>query len=146
MDKQIDRHPKYFEGILQLRNPTQQIIDFVADTVDSKSDVWIARTVKQKDGVDIFLSSNKFLREIGRMLKTKFHGELLESKRIFTRNSYTSKDVYRGCILFKHYDVKKGDILTIRGDEIEVLGVGKYIMGRYVSNHQKVRLKFDQLR
>ena len=32
--KQPDKHAKYFEGILQLRNPSPELIKYVAKTID----------------------------------------------------------------------------------------------------------------
>jgi len=135
--------PKYFEGVLQLRNPNQKIIDFVADYIEEKG-AWIAKTTKQKNGVDLDLSSNKVLREIGKRLKNRFPGSLVESKSLFTQNRLTSKKVYRGCVLFKHFDVKKGDTIKFKGEDITVIKVGKDILGKN-SENKKIHVRFEQL-
>ncbi|MFH1683018.1 MAG: NMD3-related protein [Candidatus Woesearchaeota archaeon] len=141
----MNKNPQYFEGVLQLRNPTQKIIDFVADRVEENEDVWIAKTVKHKTGLDLYMSSNKFLLKIGKRLKEKFPGKLLKTKTLFTQHRLTSKKVYRGCILFKNYSVKKGDVLDIRGDSIKVISVKKDIFGKNTKTNKKVHIRFDQL-
>jgi NMD protein affecting ribosome stability and mRNA decay len=142
----MDKNPQYFEGTLQLRNPTQEIIDFVADLVEKKEGAWIAKTKKSKNGIDLYLSSNKFLKEIGKRLKENFPGELVHSSSLFTKNRLTSKEVHRGCVLFRYIPVKKGDIVTIRGEEIEILALGSKILGKSKETNRKVRLEFSDLR
>jgi NMD protein affecting ribosome stability and mRNA decay len=95
-DKRNVNNPQYFQGILQLRNPTQEIIDFIADEIEKRNGrVWIAKRkeLKNEKGVDLYLSSNQFLKEIGKKLKENFPGELLETARLFSRDSFTSRDV-----------------------------------------------------
>ena len=142
----MDKNPKYFEGVLQLRNPSDEIIDFIADEMEKKENVWIAKTEKQKNGIDLYLSSNKFLAYIGKRLKEKFSGELIKTSSLFTRNKLTSKEVMRGCTLFRYYDIKKGDILKIRGEPIEVISIGNDIFGKNLKTNKKTHIKFEQLR
>lgn len=142
----MNKNSDYFEGTLQLRNPTQKIIDFVADEIEKKEDVWIAKTIKQKNGIDLYISSNKFLKQIGRKLKEKFPGELNQTSTLFSKNRMTSKEVHRGCVLFRYYNIKKGDTITIRGETIKVLSIGKKILGRHLETNKKVSIKFEQLR
>ncbi|MBS3136152.1 hypothetical protein J4401_04295 [Candidatus Woesearchaeota archaeon] len=137
---------QYFEGVLQLRDPTQQIIDYIEEEVSSNKKVHIAKSVRHKRGIDLYISSNKFLKDLGKKLKKKFTGELIYSNTLFTRNKFTSKDVYRGCVLFRHVPLKKGDVISYKGDEIEVIYAGKEILGRNVRTSEKIHIKFDKLR
>ena len=141
----MDRHPQYFEGTLQLRNPTQKIINFVAENIEKKDNVWIAKTVKQKKGIDLYISSNKFLKEIGKKLKNTFTGELIESNKLYSRNRLTSKEIHRGCVCFRHYDFKKGDNMKYKGDDVEVISIGKDILARDISTKKKVHIKWSEL-
>ena len=130
----MDKNPDYFEGVLQLRNPTQEIIDFVADAIDKEENVWIASTNKQKNGIDLVLSSNKFLRKIGKKLKDNFPGELTESKSLFTMHKLTSRHVFRGCVLFRHCNLKKGDKFPFKGEEHTVISLGREIIAKNPDN------------
>ncbi len=141
----MDKNPQYFQGVLQLRNPTQQIVDFVAEQIEKKNNVWIAKTAKQKNGVDLYISSNRFLKEIGKKLKQNFVGELIESNSLFSVNRLTSKEVYRGCVLFRYFNIKKGETITIKGDEIKIISIGKKILGKNLQTNKKVHLDFSDL-
>ena len=44
--KQIDRHPDYFEGTLQLRNPSTELIKYVRNEIKKRKGVWIANEKK----------------------------------------------------------------------------------------------------
>jgi len=141
----MDKNPQYFEGTLQLRNMTQEIIDFVADDIERKGNVWIAKTQKHKNGIDLFISSNRYLKEIAMKLKNRFPGELVESSTLHSRNNFTSKDLYRGCYMFKYHNVKKGDIIRFKGDDYEIIQIGKDILAKSLSTQKKIHLKFSQL-
>src|SRR3989344_5560530 len=138
--------PRYWQGVLQLRNPSQEIIDFVADAIEKNGKIWIAKTIRQPDGIDLQLSSNAFLKEIGRKLKQRFPGELVLSKKMHTQDKFTSKSLYRGCVLFRHYPIRKGEKITHKGDEIEVIAIGREILAKDVHTHKKIRIKFSELR
>jgi len=136
-------HSKYFEGTLQLRNQTEEIEKFVLSEIKKKDNVWIAKTTDLKNGVDLDLSSNKFLLDIGRKLKNRFPGVLKKSSTLYSVNKQTSKEVHRGCILFRYVDIKKGDKITYRGDEAEVLYFGKDVTIRV--NNRKRHISFEEL-
>ncbi|MBD3163641.1 hypothetical protein GF323_00405 [Candidatus Woesearchaeota archaeon] len=142
----MDKNPKYFEGVLQLRSPSLEIIDFVAAEIEKKEIVWISKTVKQKNGIDIYISSNKFLKQLAKKLKSKFSGELVETRSLFSKNRQTSKPVYRGCVLFRNYNLKKGQIIKHRGDSIKIISLGRDILGRSMKNNKKVHIRFGELR
>ncbi len=93
---------EYFEGILQIRNPDDEVLRFIKNQFKKNPKEWIAKTVELKSGgIDYYVSSNKFLRELGRKLKKAFKGELKESKKFHSINRQTSKMVYRGTVLFR---------------------------------------------
>lgn len=142
----MDKPNQYFEGTLQLRNPSQKIIDFVADEIDRHDNVWIAKTKKVKNGIDLFISSNKLLMGIGRKLKHHFTGELVNSKTLFSQDHMTSKCVYRGCVLFRHFDIKNGDTLEVRGDRIKIISIGSDIFGKNLKTNKRVHIKFSELK
>ena len=142
----MDRPKTYFEGVLQLRNPTPAIIDFVADEVEKTPSVWIAKTKKLKNGIDLFLSSNKFLADIARKLKDNFTGEILRSNTLFSEDKQTSKVLYRGCYLFRYYDIKKGDKVIIRGQTIQIIAIGKELLAKDMETQRKVHIKFADLK
>lgn len=142
----MDKNPQYFQGVLQLRNPTQEIIDFVAKEIEKKKTTWIAKTENQKNGIDLYLSSNRLLKDLGKKLNSKFCGELIETCSLHTKSKQTGRDLYRGCILFRYYNIKKGDIIQVKGDSIKVIAIGKDILGKDILTNKKVHIKFDKLK
>ena|SRR3989344_6319842 len=97
----MNKNPQYFEGILQLRNPNEEVFRFIKNQLKKRENVWIAKEEKQENGVDLYISSNSFLLALGKKLKKTFKGELKTSKRLYSQSKMTSKLVYRGTVLFR---------------------------------------------
>lgn len=97
----MDKDPKYYEGILQLRNPNEEVMNFIKNQFKNNQKAWISKVVNLKTGVDLYISSNKFLLSLGKKLKKSFKGELKKSRKLHTQNRLTSKKVYRGTICFR---------------------------------------------
>ena len=99
----MDKHPRYYEGILQLRNPNEECINFIRNQFKNNKKAWIAKEEILKTGIDYYISSNSFLLALGKKLRKSFKGEYKLSRRIFTKNKLTSRDVYRLTVLFRLY-------------------------------------------
>ncbi|MEA2037630.1 MAG: NMD3-related protein [Nanoarchaeota archaeon] len=96
-----DKSPQYFQGILQLRNPNEEVINFIANQLKKNEKVWVAKQVKLKTGIDLYVSSNKFLMALGKKLKKSFKGELKTSRKLHTKHRLTSKNVYRVTVCYR---------------------------------------------
>lgn len=141
----MEKHKDYFEGILQLRNTNEEVLDFVLKTVKNRDISLISKSVKVKNGIDLYLTSQKYLQTLGKKLKKHFHGELKISSKLFTRNRLTQKNVYRVNLLFRMPNFKKNDILTYKGERIKILGVGKKILAKNMNTGKKLNLSFKDL-
>jgi len=139
------RHNEYFEGILQVRNPNEEVLGFIAREVEKKGNVFIAKTKKINNGIDFYISSQRFLRSIGNKLQERFFGHLEVSRRLHTRNRMTSRDVYRVNLLFKMPSFRKGDIVKYKGDEIKIIGMAKKVLAKDVKTGKKLTLSFKEL-
>jgi NMD protein affecting ribosome stability and mRNA decay len=104
---------QYFEGTLQVRNITPEVQNLIDREVGHAKGVFITDTIEHKNGIDYFLTSNKFVIELGRKIFNEFGGIWEISRKLFTRNSQTSKDVYRVTFLIVLPNFKKGDIIKI---------------------------------
>ena len=137
----------YYEGVLQLRNPTEEIINFVKAQIDrEKSEsIFVAKAVDVDKGVDLYLSNNGFLIRLGKRLKKHFRGELLITTRLFTMDRQTSKEVHRVSVKFTPAAIKKGDIITYKGDKVEILGTGKKISAKNIKTGKKMMLDFGKV-
>ena len=136
--------PNYYQGILQLRDITDEILDFVHNQVKKRGDVLITKTVKFHNGLDIYITSQKFITIIGKKLKESFGGELKISSKLHTR-SKTGKDLYRVNALYRHSAYKRGDIVSVRGDEVKLLQVGNRIFAMDLKTGKKIKIRQEDM-
>lgn len=130
-------HDQYFEGTLQLRNPDNEVKEYVENQIDKAKNVFISKIVKHKNGLDYYVSSRKFLHQLAKKLLVAFGGELKESPRLFSRNRQTGKEVFRLNVLFKLYDFKKGDIINIDKKIVKVTNISKSISSINIKTGKK---------
>ena len=123
----MQKHSRYFEGILQLRNPREEVNQFIKSELEKKPEIFISQTIKHRTGLDIYFSSKKFLQGLGRQLQQKFGGELKISAEHFSRDRQTSKDMFRVNVLYRFTGIKSGNVINFRGDELTILSTGKNI-------------------
>lgn len=141
-------HAKYFQGTLQLRGGTPEIIQFIEEETANanRTEIYITDKSKVRGGVDFKFTSNKFLRKLGKMLKEVFGGDVKESEKLFTRNKQTGKNVYRLTVLFRPCSYKQGDIINHRDEEYIVMKIGKKIQVKKKNSGKRVLLSFDDIR
>jgi NMD protein affecting ribosome stability and mRNA decay len=137
------KHPEYYEGVLQLREIKQEVIDFAKKEI-KKSGVHVAKTLKTKNGTDIFLSDNDFTRSLGKRLQQKFGGQLLVTASLFGRKS--GKEIHRLTVLFRQAHFKKGNKVDFNGDEYLVKMINKDILLQNSLNGKKVHIKFNEIK
>ena len=138
-------HDEYFEGTLQLRNDNQELIDAGVKIFDKKGDVKIANIKKLKTGVDIYVSSQRFLRTLGNKLQAQFGGQLILSRKLHTRHHLRSRDLYRINVLLRLPDFKKGDIIDYKGEEVEVMGMAKRVLIKNIKTGKKQSVSYDDV-
>ena len=134
----------YYQGILQLRDVNEDIYSFVYDQVKKRGDVAITKTAKLENGKDLYITSQKFIRILGKKLKESFGGELKTSSKLHTK-SKTGKDLFRVNVLYRPFKYKRGDIVSVRGDEVKLLHVGKRIFARDLKTGKKVKIRNEDL-
>ncbi len=132
--------PKYFEGTLQLRNPNQEVVDFVWAEVDKNigKHVYIQKSVALKSGLDYYLTSNKFLKWLGKELQNKFGGELKMSAKLFTRDRQTGKEVHRLTVLFRMPEFCRGNEVEYKGEMYCVTGIGRKVFLKHMKTGKKI--------
>ena len=136
---------QYFEGILQLRNESQALIDAVARHIEKKENVNIAKIANVPNGVDIYISSQRFLRPLGQKLQAQFGGVLKATNRLFSRNHLTSREVYRVNVLLRLPNFKKGDTIRFKGEEVEVIGMQKKVLIKNKTTGKKQSVRFEDV-
>lgn len=136
----------YFEGILQIRDGTPEIITWVHNRIKTDGKARIAKEKKVTNGIDLYLSDQHYLQNLGRKLKEKFPGILKISMRQHTTDKMTSRLVYRVTVLFKVLPFKKGDILTIHGEQVELLRIANRAQVKDVKSGAKRDVDLELLR
>jgi len=132
--------PDYYQGILQLRDINEEILRFTYNQIKKRGNVVVTKTVKHPKGLDLYITSQKFIRILGKKLKESFGGEIKISSKLHTKNRQ-GKDLYRVNVLFRLSKYKKGDIVLVRGDKIRLISIGKKIFARNLKNGKKVTIR-----
>ena len=134
----------YFQGILQLRNVNEEIYRFVHNQIKKRGDVAVTKTVNYENGKDLYITSQKFITILGKKLKESFGGELKISSKLHTR-SKTGRDLYRVNVLYRPSPHKRGDVVSVRGDEVKILQIGRRIFARDLKTGKKMRIRMEDL-
>ncbi len=138
--------PVPHQAILQLRNPSKEIIRFTEAELEKNAWTKVNEVVDVENGLDYYLTDKDEAVKIARRLRTKFGGEFLVSPKLYTYDAQTGKRIYRLAVLFRYYPVKKGDMVEIKGKKIKIIFLGKKIFGQEEKTGKKVHLKFEELK
>lgn len=142
--KKSPKHAKYFEGILQLRDPNEEVLDFVAKEME-KNKITLAKTKEYKNGIDLYLSSQRFIRAVGKKLQDKFGGVLKMSKKLHTVSKVTSKSLYRVTVFFKMLPFRAGDVIKYQGEEWKILSIDTQVRLKNIKSGKKKQVKTEEL-
>ena len=145
MEKQKLPHlrPNYFQGVLQLRDINDEVLAFVKNQVNKREDVAITKTVKYSNGFDFYLTSQQFIRAIGKKLKESFGGQLTVTSKLHTKRQ--GKDLYRVTSLFRLSKYKAGDIVTVRGDLVKIIRFGERTFVKNMKTGRKMTVRLEDL-
>tara|TARA_Y100000034_G_scaffold44576_1_gene54733 strand:- start:24937 stop:25551 length:615 start_codon:yes stop_codon:yes gene_type:complete len=144
---QVAKHNpnQYFEGVLQIRNPNQKVMDFLLRYVKKyeKKNVYIAKEAKVKNGVDIYLSSKKFLRTISNKLYEEFGGIVSLNEHLFSQDKQTGRHIFRLNVLFKVPEFGKSDVIVFNKKLVLVKNVSKKVSGTDIVLNKKISFKYS---
>ncbi len=117
----------YFEGILQLRNVDEEVIDYAINEAKKQNQkgIFITKKLKVRNGFDIYLTKRGYIHELARELLNKFGGETKASKKLFSRDKQRSRDIYRINVLFRQSKFRKGNILNINGELFKIKNIDR---------------------
>ena len=88
--------------------------------------------------MDIDISDQKKIQNMGHALQKNFGGILKVSPRIFTKDFSTSRDVYRVNVFYEAPKYKKGDVVKIGKKLIAVTSSRDNLSGFDVASGKKV--------
>ena len=119
-------HGQAFNGILQLRNPTDDILRLIEyEIAKNHSKGWYCiKKYRVNNGFDYNFNAAQFARYIGKKLQQISGGQTEITARLVTRSRQTSKDLYRITVLFRVPKHKKGDVVSYKGRDVKILNFG----------------------
>ena len=138
-------NPNYYEGILQLRDTDEKVVEFALKEIERNKNICIAKIKKVTNGVDIYISPQKSLRSLGNKLQNHFGGQLIVSKKLHTKNRVTSREVFRVNMLFRVPKFKKGDIIDYKGEKIEIIAIHQKVFAKDTKTGKKINISFKDL-
>ncbi|MCB9358334.1 hypothetical protein H6503_00225 [Candidatus Woesearchaeota archaeon] len=134
----------YFEAILQLRgfpdNDIQDIVDYIL-----ANECMISKEIVQKDGMDFYLHSQKFIQKLAKWLKEGYNCQVEMTSTLHTRDSKANKDLYRMTVCAKLLPFKVGDVIDYRGEKVKVTSLGKKPSGKIEGSGKRVFIELDQM-
>ncbi len=139
----VGKHTEYYEAILQLRNISPEIIEFVEEEIP-RVHLSVCRVVELKSGVDYYLSDNVLTRILGKKLQTKYGGEVLITATLHTKKK--DKDMYRLTVLFRQAPFTKGDTVVKGGEQYRVLAMGKEMILQHIKTGKKVHARYREMK
>ena len=103
MNKEANRHPEYYEAILQIRPARDDVLGFVEQLVNARNDTQISKVMELKTGYDVYLSNQRFARGalVGQLRKKFREGKITITKALYGQHKMSSKLVYRATVLFR---------------------------------------------
>jgi len=135
------KHPLYYEAILQLRDISQEILDFVYQEIE-KSGMRVSKETFIENGADIRLTDKSLTKALGRKLQSIYGGEYKETVSIYGQKD--GAEIYRTTVLFRSMGAKKGDVVKYRGEEYKIVLIGKDMLLQDTHTGKKIHLKYEE--
>jgi nonsense-mediated mRNA decay protein 3 len=127
---------EYYEGILQLRRPSEEVFAYIERELKKigKKGVFITKTVETKDGVDLYFTKKEAMKILAYKLPNQFGGQISVNPQLFTHNHQTSKDVYRLNILVEFPKFTINSVVSYTKNKnsylARIMKMGKIIQGK----------------
>ncbi len=138
-----DKHPGYFEAILQLRDCSEEVYDYVEKEIN-RVGLKIAKSVPIKNDFDYYTSDNAMTKALGKKLQQKFGGNLITTATLHTQKK--DKELYRVTVMFREAHFKKNDQVQYNGEIYTVKMMNSNsIMLQHNHSGKKVHLRYKDM-
>jgi NMD protein affecting ribosome stability and mRNA decay len=140
------RDSTYFEGILQIRNPDDDLLSFLDSEFQKaeKERIFVTAYKKHKKGFDYYMTSKRFISKLVNTLKEKYGGSVKLSEKLFSYDPQKGKDIFRLNAIYVKPLVSKGNIIVVNKSPCEVVSLGKDAFAKNLETGQKIRLDFEK--
>lgn len=119
----------YFEGILQLRNPREEVIAYIEKQAKRREDLFITKAEDVRGGIDFYFTDQQALQPFVHELKKQFGGVVKTQSKLHTYDHQRSKKVYRLTCLIRIPKFARGDIIETKDRLIKISKMGSRISG-----------------
>ena len=126
-------HSEYYQGIIQLRNPNEQVSAFLEKALGTE----ISKVKKVKNGFDYYIKDNKNALKATIKARDRFGGEHKINRKLYSQDRQTSKNVYRMHILLRLPEFAKNDVIKFENNLIKIVGLGKKVTGLNIKTGKK---------
>jgi NMD protein affecting ribosome stability and mRNA decay len=139
-DKCLRMGTQFYTAILQLRNPPEEALPFIETYLAPLADkgVCINKVEDTPLGPDLYMTHKGSTRQLGEKLVRKYGGRLKLAEELFSRNSQTSKDIFRLNVSVEFPKFTVGNVVIIKGKIVKVTGLGKACTGVNLETGKKV--------
>jgi len=138
------KHHLYYESTLQLRNISQEILDFAYQEIQ-RVGMRISKETFLDEGADLKLTDKNLTRALGKKLQSIYGGEFKETISIFGRKD--GQEIYRTTVLFRGMGKnKKGDVVQYRGEDYKIILVGKDVLLQDINTGKKIHVKNEEMK
>lgn len=138
-----NKHALYYEAILQLRDISTDVVDFVYAEVE-RLGMRISKALDLENGVDVYLTDKSLTKTLARNLQASFGGEYKESTSIYGQKD--GGEITRLTILFRSIGVKKGDVVEYKGDKYQIKLLGKDVLLQEINTGKKIHLRYEEMK
>ena len=138
-------HKDYFEGVVQLRGLREEHYDYVHRFVE-RDGTWVTKEKEQPLGVDLWMSSQKTIQKLANALRDHFGCEIEISRKIFTRDRQTQKDVYRLNLLAEFPPFVKGEAIIVGDVPLYVNAIARRVSCTRLDNGKRTSVLSKQVK
>ncbi len=133
----------YYEGVLQLRNPNDEVFAYINKQLFEEPKVRIVKKRRMADGVDYYLNDQRFLQKLGKRLQERFNAQLKTSIKLHSTSRMTSRKVYRVTVLARIPSFEVGQIVEVHGKPMKVLEIKKNVRMQEIKTGKTHIFDFD---
>lgn len=119
----------YFEGVLQLRNPRDEVVEHIEREVAGSDEATISAARDVNGGIDFDFTNQQFMAAFVHDLQERFGGEVRKSSKLHTYDHQSSKKVYRLSVLLRLPKFWVGDVIETRKRLVRVKKMGSVMRG-----------------
>ena len=115
----------YFQGILQIRNPSPELLEYVHNAITAKQGVFTSKTITVPNGLDLYLSDNTFIRSLALTIQKLYCVNVMFTSTLHSFDHQKSKELHRLTAMIYCFSCAKGDILEYKHQFYKVKQVQK---------------------